>query len=261
MDIVNPNYLNYMEQIQKNRKDIEKLYDQELSDISQLNFKENELNGLEYENGKATFFGKSTIIRDENTENLEVDSQVELKISSGDDDIVIDAGEDNSTLEIHLDNTTRNKINRSLLTPLNTPLEDELVAVGTNNAQKMIPLTNLTGKVLWENFDEIIAGYTFTEQTITLNSNDYDEFEMIFYMSSSNKRTLSVKYLKGEYGFAMCCANASSNGATAYTRNCNVTDNYSKVFFEHGYEAKGSLAEYILDTVSIPLKIIGYKRG
>lgn len=138
MDIVNPNYLNYMEQIQKNREDIEKLYDQELSDITQLNFKENEENGLNYENGKATFFGKSTIIRDENTENLELDSKVELKISSGDDDIVIDAGEDNSTLEIHLDNETRNNITRALKTPLTPPSEEKFVTIGTNNDQNLI---------------------------------------------------------------------------------------------------------------------------
>lgn len=144
MDIVNPNYLNYMEQIQKNRKDIENLYDQELSDITQLNFKENDENGLDYENGKATFYGKSTIIRNENTQNLEVDSKVELKISSGDDDIVIDAGEDNSTLEIHLDNETRNKINRALLTPISPPSETEIVAVGTNNAQKMVSRSDLS---------------------------------------------------------------------------------------------------------------------
>lgn len=144
MDIVNPNYLNYMEQIQKNRKDIEDLYDQELSDITQLNFKENDENGLDYENGKATFYGKSTIIRDENTQNLEVDSKVELKISSGDDDIVIDAGEDNSTLEIHLDNETRNKINRALLRPISAPSETEIVAVGTNNAQKMVSRSDLS---------------------------------------------------------------------------------------------------------------------
>ena len=107
MDVVNPNYLNYMEQIQKNKKDIEKLYDQELSDITQLNFKENEKNGLQYANGKAIFQGKSTIIRDANTENLEVDSKVELKISSDDTNIVVGAGEDNSTLQIHLDNETK----------------------------------------------------------------------------------------------------------------------------------------------------------
>lgn len=138
MDIINPNYLNYMEQIQKNRKDIENLYNQELSDITQLNFKENDENGLTYENGKATFQGKSTIIRDENTENLEIDSKVEIKISSGDDDIVIDAGVDNSTLEIHLDNETKNNISRALKTPLLAPAEDEFVIIDTNNAQKMI---------------------------------------------------------------------------------------------------------------------------
>lgn len=178
MDIVNPNYLNYMEQIQKNRKDIEKLYDEELSDITQLNFKEDEENGLEYENGKATFYGKSTIIRDENTENLEVDSQVELKISSGDDDIVIDAGEDNSTLEIHLDNDTRNKINRALLTPISSPSQREFVAVDTNNSQIMIPESEINSKI---NKKELLYNINNSINVSDSVLNTLDEYIDLFY--------------------------------------------------------------------------------
>ena len=147
MDIVNPNYLNYMEQIQKNRKDIENLYNQELSDITQLNFKENDENGLQYANGKAIFQGKSTIIRDANSENLEANSKVELKISSGDNDIVINAGVDNSTLEINLDNETKNNISRALKTPLSAPTEREFVAIDTNNLQVMIPESEIIDNI------------------------------------------------------------------------------------------------------------------
>ena len=124
-------------------------------------------------------------------------------------------------------------------------------------------IVGLKGTVLWENPDTSInvPGTKFASQTITLNSNDYDEFEMIYYMSSSNSRTLSVKYLKGEYGVAMCGTTTHSSGAVAYVRNCNVTDNYSKVFFENAWEAKGATAEVSQNTCCIPLKIIGYKRS
>lgn len=124
-------------------------------------------------------------------------------------------------------------------------------------------IVGLKGTVLWENPDTSInvPGTKFESQTITLNSNDYDEFEMIYYMSSSNSRTLSVKYLKGEYGVAMCGTTTHSSGAVTYVRNCNVTDNYSKVFFENAWEAKGATAEVSQNTCCIPLKIIGYKRS
>lgn len=126
------------EQVLENTKDIEKLYDQELSDITQLNYKQDAEESLTYADGKATFKGKMSIIRNENTQNLVVDSEIEVNISSGDDDIIIDAGEDNVSLKIRLDNATRNKINRALLIPINAPNETEIIAIGTNNAQKMV---------------------------------------------------------------------------------------------------------------------------
>lgn len=126
------------QQVLENTKDIEKLYDQELSDITQLNYKQDAEDSLTYADGKATFKGKMSIIRNENTQNLIVDSEVEVNISSGDDDIIIDAGEDNVSLKIRLDNATRNKINKALQIPINAPLEDEFVVIGTNNAQKNI---------------------------------------------------------------------------------------------------------------------------
>ena len=135
------------QQVLENTNNIEKLFDNALADITQLNFKQDEEESLVYENGVAKFKGKTTIIRDENAENVLVSSEMEFKVSSGDDDVVIDAGEDNSTLEIHLDNETRNKINRALLTPLSTPSEREFVAVGINNSQIMIPESEINDNI------------------------------------------------------------------------------------------------------------------
>ena len=135
------------QQVLENTKDIEKLYDQELSDITQLNYKQDTEDSLTYANGKAIFKGKMSIIRNENTQNIVVDSEIEVNISSGDDDIIIDAGEDNVSLKIRLDNETRNKINRALLTPITTPTEREFVAIGTNNSQVMIPESEIIDKI------------------------------------------------------------------------------------------------------------------
>lgn len=221
MDIVNPNYLNYMEQIQKNRKDIEKLYDQELSDITQLNFKENDENGLDYENGKATFYGKSTIIRDENTENLEIDSKVELKISSGDDDIVIDAGEDNSTLEIHLDNETRNKINRALLIPINAPTERSFVMVDTNNGEVIEEEDTILSK-----FKNICKIKDFTLDTkFTLNGVSADASAIVSEVVENFE--VGGKYLIIWYGYCStddktCGLQIAIDNASIYSPGSNA---------------------------------------
>ena len=179
MDIVNPNYLNYMEQIQKNRKDIENLYEQELRDITQLNFKENDVNGLQYTNGKAIFNGKSTIIRDESIENLEVDSKVELKISSSDNNIVIGAGEDNSTLKIHLDNGT--------ITTLDFAESER------QKSKNLFKVNNVAGYSITRN------GVTVTindDYTITLNGTCTANTYFNLFNGINNGSTFSADYAK-----------------------------------------------------------------
>ena len=130
--------------IEENTKNIEELNNRELSNITQLNYKQDTENSITYADGKATFKGKMSIIRTLGTQNQVVDSDIEVNISSGDDDIIIDASEDNVSLKIRLDNATRNKINRALLTPLNPPSERQFVMIGTNNAQEMINESEIT---------------------------------------------------------------------------------------------------------------------
>ena len=204
MDVVNPNYLNYMEQIQKNRKDIEKLYDQELSDITQLNFKENDVNGLQYTNGKAIFQGKSTIIRDANTENLEVDSKVELKISSGDDDIVIDAGEDNSTLKIHLDNETKLAL-----------------AFAESERQKSKNLFDINNCLYhkFSNLGETGTNIITTDSNIriTLNPNN------LIKVNPNTQYTLSTNNSNFKYSIGQLTSNKTTLGDTGWQTNSSFT--------------------------------------
>lgn len=166
------------EQVLQNTKDIEKLFDEELSDITQLNYKQDAEDSLTYADGKATFKGKMSIIRNENTQNLVVDSDIEVNISSGDEDIIIDAGEDNVSLKIRLDNETRNKINRALLTPITTPSEREFVAIGTNNSQVMIPESEIDDKInLKENiFEPYINSIDIGGSILTQASEFFDLF-------------------------------------------------------------------------------------
>ena len=55
------------------------------------------------------------------------------------DSIVVSLNSDNSKILFNLSNNLLNKINRALLTPTNAPNEREFVAIGVNNAQEMIP--------------------------------------------------------------------------------------------------------------------------
>lgn len=233
------------EQVLENTKNIEKLSNQELSDITQLNYKQGAENSLTYADGKATFKGKMSIIRNENTQI--VDSDIEVNISSGDDDIIIDAGEDNVSLKIRLDNETRNKINRALLTPITTPNEREFVAVGINNSQEMVSESELFNGVekietiydMTSYDSNINKGYTagLTANNLTTNY----QFEMleskykafIIYgrldsMSTSTRIDLAIK-VGTQVAGSLICGNYATNNFAYSTYNF-VVDVNSGVF-------------------------------
>lgn len=227
------------QQVLENTKDIEKLYDQELSDITQLNYKQDAEDSLTYADGKATFKGKMSIIRNENTQNLVVDSDIEVNISSGDDDIIIDAGEDNVSLKIRLDNITRNKINRALLTPINTPNEREFVCVGTNNAQEMIGESELFKGI--ERFEDIYNkdSLDFNENwgyTGGISSTEVDDETLangkILITAPISLNLTKYKYVEvsmvcGNEGFVAICNNyeydSFRGGAGGYAHSLNNT--------------------------------------
>lgn len=61
----------------------------------------------------------------------------------GTDDIIIDVDETNKMINIHLDASVRSKLARMLVSPIQAPSEQSFVAIGTNNAQTLITLTEL----------------------------------------------------------------------------------------------------------------------
>lgn len=70
------------------------------------------------------------------------DSQLLLPIM-GSDELVVDVNETNDKITIHLDNQFKNILARVLVTPSVTPSETEIVAIGTNGAQKQLSLQEL----------------------------------------------------------------------------------------------------------------------
>lgn len=221
------------EQVLENTKDIEKLYDQELSDITQLNYKQDAEDSLTYADGKATFKGKMSIIRNENTQNLVVDSEIEVNISSGDDDIIIDAGEDNVSLKIRLDNDTRNKISRALLTPITTPTEREFVAIGTNNAQIMIPESEIKNKsffVLSNSDDSVISIDLSSSSAVIVNSYTSKFLKNFTYDENTGILTCNKKgryYIRGCYNVNYINNNflrVDKNGVSVLSSHTNYTD-------------------------------------
>ena len=113
---------------------------------------------------------------------------------------------------------------------------------GENAVNILETLNGIKGKVLWTNQN---PSSTFTSQTITLNSDDYDLFEIIYSYNTSNLYTSSVRGIKGK---GVLLTTITANGAIRRIIS---------------YISDTSLSvESITDNDSlIPLYVIGYKTG
>ena len=113
---------------------------------------------------------------------------------------------------------------------------------GENAVNILETLNGIKGKVLWTNQN---PSSTFTSQTITLNSDDYDLFEIIYSYNTSNLYTSSVRGIKGK---GVLLTTITTNGAIRRIIS---------------YISDTSLSvESIADNDSlIPLYVIGYKTG
>lgn len=102
-------------------------------------------------------------------------------------------------------------------------------------------IDNIKGKILWTNPNPTSG---FNPQTITLNSDDFDVYEVFYYISIENLQMSSCKSLKG-HGTRLMIPSTNmeyrlmtSNGDVSYTFNQPSNVNYG-----------------------VPVKIIGYKTG
>lgn len=82
----------------------------------------------------ATIVGSAEI---NDTDSVDVELIVPIKAGEG---LVVDADDQDESIEVHLDSTVTGKLSRALLTPLSTPIREQLVSVDLNNSQEMLNL-------------------------------------------------------------------------------------------------------------------------
>ena len=114
------------------------------------------------------------------------------------------------------------------------------------------------GTILWTNPNPTSS---FSAQTITLNSSDYDMYEIVY--TSENSGGFSsiynmTKSIKG-YGTVLQAVNATGSATPIRVRTVTYVSD-TKLSFSVGYTGAG----YPLGTDNskcIPLYVIGYKTG
>lgn len=119
-------------------------------------------------------------------------------------------------------------------------------------------INGLNGKILWTNPNPTSA---FASQTITLSSDDYDYYEVIYYANATtHERSFSTgKALKGT-GTRLNFSYAGNSGVNVFSRTIDYqSDNTFLV--DVGYMGVGSSARTENNIYCVPLYIIGYKTG
>lgn len=119
-------------------------------------------------------------------------------------------------------------------------------------------INGLNGKILWTNPNPTSA---FASQTITLSSDDYDMYEIIYVSESTGTLNRLLKTVKSLKGYDTILEITNPLGSTTPIRTRNVTyASDTSLTFSDGYTGN----VYPLSTDNnkcIPLHIIGYKTG
>lgn len=127
---------------------------------------------------------------------------------------------------------------------------NEIKSVVNNNATE---LTNITGQILWANPNPL---NDFPAQNISLNSNDYDCYEVIYYGSKTGANVFNTgKIPKGKNSFLQQCY---QTGAIPMIRAREIDYVSDTVFYVQQGLVNGSNNN---DHINIPVYIIGYKTG
>ena len=122
------------------------------------------------------------------------------------------------------------------LTQLTTTEKSTLVgAINETNTE----IGNITGTILWTNSSPTSA---FSSQTITLSSNDFDIYEVFYYISTENIQVLTSKSIKG-HGTRLMIPSTNmeyrtmtSNSDTSYTFNVPSNSSFAVPIYVIGYK-------------------------
>lgn len=92
--------------------------------------------GAVYSDNTITLIGKIVYNwgTEDTNETKRIDATINIPIT-GTEDIIVDANEDGSAIELHLDNDIKNRVAKSLVTPVSAPQSTEIVGINNANAQ------------------------------------------------------------------------------------------------------------------------------
>ena len=139
-------------------------------------------------------------------------------------------------------------LNQNAEIPATNKVQDtdmnEIKSVVNNNA---LELTNITGQILWTNPNPTVS---FSSQTITLSTNDYDMLLWVFSTGTSNSQYISFYTIKGKGVYASWVYNN-----TFLAREINYSTDTQ-------YSVGDNKTNGTTNNVStIPQYVIGYKTG
>lgn len=115
------------------------------------------------------------------------------------------------------------------------------------------------GKILWTNSS---PASSFASQNITLSSDDYDMFEIIYFLTNytgydNRISTGKLPYEQGKKALISTLDYDGNSGVVTYRRNITMT---SKTQFSvSNCEKNWNIGSSTTNTYAIPLYIIGYK--
>lgn len=133
---------------------------------------------------------------------------------------------------------------------------NEIKSVVNNNASETDTntqnISNITGTILWTNPNPTSS---FSAQNITLNSSDYDMYEVLFYGSTTKADCLtSGRIPKGENVF-LCQVYDLGQGQFVRNRSGKYVDDTTLNITEGTQNGSSN------NTQNIPVYVIGYKTG
>lgn len=118
-------------------------------------------------------------------------------------------------------------------------------------------INSMQGTILWTNSS---PSSSFSPQTITLSSSDYDILEIIFDQGTSLDKQFSQRFIKGKGTFLQCFL-VSGNSIYFRWRNVTYVSNTEYRINDCYQQIAGSTSSAGANSGIIPLYVIGYKTG
>lgn len=101
----------------------------------------------------------------------------------GSEKVIVDVNETDEKVQVRLDQSVLNILARALLTPVDIPTEDKLVAIGTNGSQKLLPIPSGTlylHKIIKSGDTSDIKLFIISSNSTQINVNNFNDLSKYF---------------------------------------------------------------------------------